>query len=124
MPPEDAPPPNQRTRGVVGAVSLSVAVAAWLVLVFHDQYQVAWLGDYATLSDVLFLVGVAGIVLTRSAARWSTVRSGLIARRFVILIVGIAAALLVSEYVTRFVFRQATSSGNPADYLARRGGGP
>ena len=124
MPAEDAPPPNQRTRAAIGAVSLLVTVAAWLVLVLHYQYQVAWLGAYATLSDLLFLAGVAGIVLTRSAARWSAVRARDLARRLVILVVGIAAALLVSEYVTRFVFRHATSSGNPADYLAQHGGGP
>jgi lysophospholipase L1-like esterase len=124
MPAEDAEPPNQRTRAAIGAVSLLVTVAAWLVLVLHDQYQVAWLGPYATLSDLVFLAGVAGIVLSRSAARWSAVRAGDLVRRLAILLVGIAAALLVSEYVTRFVFRHATSSGNPADYLAQHGGGP
>lgn len=45
-------------------------------------------------------------------------------RRAGILILGIAAALLVAEGAARFVYRNATSSGNPDDYIARRGGGP
>ena len=109
---------------MIGAVSLFVTVAAWFVPVLHYQYQVAWLDSYDTLSDVLFLAGVAGIVLTRRAERSGDVGVGEIVRPFAFSIVGIAAALLVSEYVTRFVFRHATSSGNSADYVAQPDGGP
>jgi lysophospholipase L1-like esterase len=36
----------------------------------------------------------------------------------------IAAALVVSEFAVRFVYRHDTSSGNAGDYIARRGGEP
>ena len=36
----------------------------------------------------------------------------------------IAAALVVSEFAVRFVYRDDTSSGNAGDYIARRGGEP
>src|SRR5713101_8574157 len=35
-----------------------------------------------------------------------------------------AGALVVAELAVRFVFRNATSSGNAGDYIAHRGGGP
>ena len=70
------PPPDPRTRDAVGAVSLVVAVAAWLVPVLHYQYQVDWLGAYDTLADILFLAGVAGVVLSRGEERWTAVRVG------------------------------------------------
>src|SRR5258708_8533971 len=36
----------------------------------------------------------------------------------------IVGALVVAEFAARFVFRNATSSGNAGDYITRRGGGP
>jgi hypothetical protein len=63
--------------GWFGAASVAVAVVAWLALVLHYEYQVAWLGDYVVADDALFLTGIAGIALTRSVQRWGVERVGL-----------------------------------------------
>ena len=51
---------GRRTLGWIQAISVSVAVAAWLALVLAYQYEIAWLNDYVLASDALFLAGVAG----------------------------------------------------------------
>lgn len=98
--------------------------AAWLALVLHDQYQIAWLGDYGVAADALFLAGVAGVALTRSVERRGRARVAAAALRAAFSLGVIIGALILAEFTTRFVFRHATSSGNAGDYIARRGGGP
>jgi len=121
---ERQPRSGRRPLGWIGVASVSMVVAAWLALVLHDQYQVAWLRDYDVAADVLFLAGVAGIALTWSVERSGTARVGAVALRLAFSIVVIAGALVVAELAVRFVFRNATSSGNAGDYIAHRGGGP
>jgi lysophospholipase L1-like esterase len=123
-PPERAPRSGRPPFGWIGVASVSAMVAAWLVLVLHSQYQIAWLGDYAVAADALFLTGVAGIALTRSLERRGSARVGAIALRLGFSMAVIAGALVVSEFAARFVFRDAISSGNAGDFIAHRGGGP
>ena len=73
-PTDHSPQKGHRLIGWIGAASTLVAVAAWVALVLHYEYQVAWLGDYVVAEDVLFLAGIAGIVLTRSVQRWGPSR--------------------------------------------------
>ena len=68
--PERASETGRRLVDWLGIVSLAAVVAGWLALVLHYQYRIAWPGDYEVAADVLFLAGVAGLVLTRSAWRW------------------------------------------------------
>src|SRR5216683_1762907 len=121
---ERQPRSGRRPLGWIGVASVSMVVAAWLALVLHDQYQVAWLRDYDVAAVLLFLAVVAGIALTWSVERRGPARVGAVALRLAFSIVVIAGALVVAELAVRFVFRNATSSGNAGDYIAHRGGGP
>src|SRR5882672_1283590 len=121
--PERAPAPGRRLVGRLGIASVSAVVVAWLVLVLHDQYQVAWLSNYSVAADALFLTGVAGLALTLSVERWGSARVGAAGLRVAFSTAVIVGALVVAEFAVRFVFRNATSSGNAGDYIARRGGG-
>ena len=47
-----------------------------------------------------------------------------LALRFAVTLVVVAASLVGAEYATRFVFRNAHSSGNAGDFIAAQGGGP
>ena len=97
----------------IGAASVSVAVIAWLALVLHYEYQVAWLGDYVVAEDALFLLGIAGIVLTRSVQRWGAARVRPVVLRLAFSITVMAGALVVAEFAARFVFRRALSKVDP-----------
>ena len=122
--PERAAETGRRLLGCLGIASVSAVVAAWLMLVLHYQYQLAWPGEYDVAADVLFLGGVTGIVLTRSVQRFGSARVRAIGLRLAFSLVVIALTLIVAEFAVRFVFRNATSSGNTGDFIARRGGGP
>ena len=122
--PERASETGRRLVDWLGIVSLAAVVAGWLALVLHYQYRIAWPGDYEVAADVLFLGGVAGIVLTRCAHRFGAPRVGAVGLRLVFSLVVIALTLVAAEFAVRFVFRNATSSGNTGDFIARRGGGP
>jgi lysophospholipase L1-like esterase len=114
---ERAPQRGQRALGWLGVASISVAVIAWLALVLHYEYQVAWLGDYVVAEDALFLAGIAGIALTRSVQRWGAARVGPVALRLAFSIAVIAGALVVAEFAARFVFRRAIPSVAPPAIL-------
>jgi lysophospholipase L1-like esterase len=51
-------------------------------------------------------------------------RAGRILLRLVLVASMTAAALVAAEYLARFQFRRAQSSGRAGDFIARRGGGP
>jgi lysophospholipase L1-like esterase len=121
---ESAPRTGRRPLHWLGIASWLVIFAAWLALVLHDQYQIAWLGEYGVATDALFLAGVAGVALTRSVERRGRARVAAAARRVAFSLGVMIAAIILAEFATRFVFRHATSSGNAGDYIARRGGGP
>jgi hypothetical protein len=106
------PPWGPRVLGWFGAASVAVAVVAWLALVLHYEYQVAWLGDYVVADDALFLTGIAGIALTRSVQRWGVERVGPVALRFAFSIAVIAGLLVVAEFAARLVFRRALPDVN------------
>ena len=106
---------GQRLLGWIGAASTSLAVVAWLALVLHYEYQVAWLGDYVVAEDALFLLGVAGIALTRPGRRWGAVRP--VALRLALSCAALAIALIVAEASARFVFRHSMPSSSLRVYL-------
>jgi lysophospholipase L1-like esterase len=93
--------------------------------VLQIQYHVAWLGAYDAARDVFFLAGVAGIALTRIAARRGPAHVGAMTLRLLFAATVAGGALSAAELVTRYAFRHVTSSGNAADYFGNRaGGGP
>jgi hypothetical protein len=94
-------PQGWRALSWLGAAGVVVAVIAWLALVLHYEYQVAWLGDYVVAEDALFLVGIAGIALTRSVQRWGAARVRPVVLRFAFSLAVIGAALLVAEFAAR-----------------------
>jgi hypothetical protein len=59
-----------------------------------------------------------------NALDWNLARVGAFAQRLALTLAAVAAALVVAEFATRFVFRHAASSGNAGDYVAHQGGGP
>ena len=107
-PTDHSPQKGHRLIGWIGAASTLVAVAAWVALVLHYEYQVAWLGDYVVAEDVLFLAGIAGIVLTRSVQRWGP-RVASVTLRLAFSIAVIAGSLVVAEFAARYILRQALS---------------
>jgi len=110
---EPTPDSSRHVLRRLGTVSVTIAVIAWLALVLHYEYQVAWLGDYVVAEDALFLLGVAGIALTRSVERWGAARLQPLALRVAFSIVVVAGALAVAEFGARGVFRRALSAVPP-----------
>jgi GDSL-like lipase/acylhydrolase family protein len=110
---ERAAPWGRHVLRWLGATSVAIAVIAWLALVLHYQYQVAWLGDYIVAEDALFLLGVAGITLTRSVERWGAARLRPVALRLAFSIAIAAGALAVAEFGARLVFRRTLSTVAP-----------
>jgi len=94
---------------------VAVAFIAWLALVLHYEYQVAWLGDYVVAEDALFLVGIAGIALTRWVERLGPGRLQPIALRVIFSIAVLAGALAAAELGTRWVFRRVLSNVGPLE---------
>ena len=103
-----------RVLGWLGVASVTVAVIAWLALVLQYEYQVAWLGDYIVAEDALFLVGVAGIALTRSVQRWGAARVGPVVLRVAFSITVICVALVVAEFAARFALRRVLPQAGPS----------
>lgn len=110
---EGAPQPGRRALGWFGVASVAVIVIAWLALVLHYQYQVAWLGDYVISEDALFLMGLAGIVLTRSVQRWGAARVGSVALRLAFSIAVLVGALFFAEFAARFTVGGVTPDTGP-----------
>src|SRR5476649_135176 len=54
--------------------------------------------------------------------RVARIRAGALRAALVLVVTGVT--LVAAEYATRFVFRNAHSSGNAGDYVAAHGGGP
>src|SRR5580658_2538915 len=107
----NAPSERRTLRRVATGCELA-AVLAWVLLVLRDQYGVASLQAYTQVSfDELFLASIAGVALGR--------RSAASGRRFVlrlVLVVGMTViALAGAEYLARFEFRRARTSGNAGD---------
>lgn len=113
-PTERAPQWGHRMLGWIGVASVLVAVAAWIGLVLHYEYRVAWLGDYVIDEDALFLAGLAGIVLTRSVQRWGAARVGPAVLRLAFSIAVLVGALFVAEFAARFSLRGVIPAGKPA----------
>ena len=112
--PERAPQWGRRMLGWIGVASMVVALAAWLALALHYEYQIAWLGDYLVAEDALFLAGIAGIALTRSVQRWGATRVGPVVLRLAFSFAVIGGALVVAEFAARFIFRRALSDVRPS----------
>jgi lysophospholipase L1-like esterase len=115
-------PSGLRAWPLVATVCEVAAVLAWLLLVLRDQYGVVSLQAYNQVSfDELFLASIAGLGVARALAR----RSAPEGRRFMLrlaLAVGMTVvALAGAEYLARFEFRRARTSGNAGDYIARSG---
>lgn len=113
MPPDLAPQSGRRSPGWIVPASIAAVIVAWLALVLHDQYHVAWLSEYALAGDALFLAGVAGIVLMWSVDRWGSSRVRRAALRLVFSITVLAVALIASELAARLVFRAALAPPGP-----------
>jgi len=106
--PQTPSPPDRAGRviGWIGAVSIAVTVVAWLAHVIHYEYQITWLGEYAVAEDALFLLGMAGIVLTISVERWGPARVRPAVLRLALSATVIAVSLVVAEFAARFVLRR------------------
>lgn len=113
MPVDLAPTSDRRVPGWISTGSILAVVAAWLALVLHYQYQVAWLGEHVLACDALFVAGSAGIVLTRSVERWGGARVRPVVLRLVFSIAVLAGTLVAAEFAARFVFRRALARPEP-----------
>jgi hypothetical protein len=98
-------PSDPRGLDWLGTASLGMVVAAWAVLVLYYEYQVAWLGAHVIAADAFFLLGLAGIVVTRSVERRGAAHVASVALRFAFSLVVLAGALCVAEVGVRFTFR-------------------
>src|ERR1700730_9920452 len=119
-------PPNapsvHRTWRLVATGCETAAVLAWLLLVLRDQYGVRSLQAYNQVSfDELFLVSIAGAGIARALGRRSADAGRTFALRLVLVVGMTVVALVSAEYLARFRFRQARTSQNARDYIARRG---
>jgi hypothetical protein len=94
----------------------SLSVLAWALLVLRDQYHVDWLQPYEFSLDVMFVVGVAGVLLAIAVAR----RGLIVLYRTIFLVVMTVLALVAAEYAARLEFRHAQSSGNARDFIAHQ----
>jgi GDSL-like Lipase/Acylhydrolase family len=111
---DQTPQAGRRVMGWLGVASVATAVVAWFTLVLHYEYQVAWLGEYVLTADALFLMGVAGIVLTRSLQRWGASRVAPVVLRLTFSFIVITCALVVAEFAARFVLRRVLFSPAPS----------
>jgi len=94
----------------------ALSVLAWFLLVLRDQYHVEWLQPYEFSLDVLFVLGVVGVLLAVAVRR----RGRVVLYRTVFLVVMTALALVAAEYAARLEFRHAQSSGNARDFIAHQ----
>ena len=101
----------------------AAAVCAWFLLVLRYQYNVAWLLPHDVGLDAMFLVAIAGIAITRGIDRRGAAAMRATLLRLTVAAVVTALALVGAEYAARYRYREARSSGNAGDYIARRGTG-
>jgi hypothetical protein len=122
----DPAPPNGHTRvGLwIEATFAGGAILAWFLLVLRDQYGVAWLAPHDLAVDELFVVGAIGAIAARIAARRGIPGLKAVALRLAVAAVVTAVAIVGAERAARYWFRDAHSSGNAGDFVARHGGGP
>src|SRR5579863_6936086 len=98
----------------------ATAVLAWLLLVLRDQYGVVSLQAYQQATfDGLFLVGLAGAAVARALGRRSPARRRIFLLRLGLLVVTTALSVVAAEYLARFAFRKARTSGNVGDVIGR-----
>jgi lysophospholipase L1-like esterase len=98
-------------------------VLAWALLVLRDQYGVASLQAHSQFSlDELFLAAVAAVATARAISRRHAVERRLFVARLALTVVMTLVALVAAEYLARFEFRHARTSGHAGDYIARNGG--
>jgi hypothetical protein len=98
----------------------AIAILSWLLLVLRYQYRVEWLQPYDASLDALFLAAIAGIGLSRRAARRGATAAIGLGVRVAFMLVVTALALVGAEYLTRVQYRHARTSRNAGDYIARR----
>jgi lysophospholipase L1-like esterase len=98
----------------------AVAVLAWLLLVLRDQYGVVSLQAYQQASlDGLFLVGLVGAAVARALGRRSPAARRIFVLRLVLVVGTTAMSVAAAEYLARFEFRGARTSGNVGDFIGR-----
>lgn len=119
--PQAASAPTERLawrRAAIGCEA--AAVLAWFLLVLRDQYGVASLQAYYQVTfDALFLAAIAATAIARALGRRSAAAGRLFALRLVLAVSMTVLAVVGAEYVARFQFRRARTSGNAGDYIAR-----
>lgn len=107
---------------LVGTCGEAAAILTWLLLVLRDQYGIASLQAYDQVTlDALFLTAIAGTALARALNRRSASAGRLLVARLVLLCVVTVLAVVGAEYLARFEFRRARTSGNAGDYIAQSG---
>jgi lysophospholipase L1-like esterase len=75
------------------------------------------------MSRALLLAALFGGLAPPASIGWSSrIRAAVL--RVTVLLLVFAASLVTAEYVARFVFRNAHSSGQAGDFVAARGAGP
>src|SRR5579864_8879785 len=120
--PPNAPSASRAWRRVAKGCE-AAAVLGWLLLVLRDQYGVRSLQAYNQVSfDELVLASIVGAGLARALGRRSAAAGRAFALRLVLVVGMTVVALVSAEYLARFRFRQARTSQNAADYIARSGG--
>jgi lysophospholipase L1-like esterase len=123
MPTDPPDPPSGRPAWRrVAAGCEAAAVLAWVLLVLRDQYRAGWLQAYDQVTlDELFLAAIAGAAIARALARRGAAAGRAFALRLGLVVAMTAVALAAAEYLARLSYRQARTSGNAGDFIARRG---
>lgn len=104
----------------LSAMGVALAIVGWILLVLRDQYGVVSLSTVQqTTLDALVLGGVLGVWLSRSLARRSRGERWALVLRLALLIVTTSASVVGGEYLLRFEFRRARTSGNVRDFVGR-----
>jgi lysophospholipase L1-like esterase len=117
--PPDAPAGWRAWRAVAIGCE-AAAVLAWLLLVLRDQYGVESLEPYSQVTfDELFLAAIAGAAIARAVGRRNAAARRMFVLRLVLALGMTVVALIGAEYLARFQFRRARTSGNAGDYVAR-----
>jgi lysophospholipase L1-like esterase len=113
--------------GVTRAVKtggLLLALAAWTMLSIVWKFHVAGLARHEGALGVLFMLGLVGAGTAWSLERWGTRRVRVATLKGGLAIVAIAVALVPTEFIARYVYRDVYSSADGRDYFGHRHGGP
>ena len=97
---------------------LAIVVAAWLLLVLRDEYQVASLADASARIHLLILIGLVGAFIGSAVQRRGGRSVALTALKLGFTALVTLIALVGAEYVLRFRFRDVVSGGNARQYVA------